>query len=78
MDQRLPNCSPLAIAEVAALLCPVTGKTPREINTALPFTARSMVREALLVLVRTGRASFDGEMGKRRYRLTPTQTEATS
>lgn len=60
--------SPETIAEVEGLLCPVTGKTPREINAHLPFTGRQSVYNALYLLVRDGRATFDGEMCSRRYR----------
>jgi hypothetical protein len=61
--------SPETIAEVASLLCPVNGKTPREINKALPLTGRQTVYNALYLLVREGRAMAEGEMCKRRYRL---------
>jgi hypothetical protein len=57
------------LAEVMALLCPVNGKTPREINLALPLTGRGTVYSALYLLVKSGRARAEGEMGRRRYRL---------
>ncbi|SHH96923.1 hypothetical protein [Bradyrhizobium erythrophlei] len=63
------NCPPGVLDEVVARLCPAAGKTLREIHRDLQFIAPSSVRSALLVLVRSGRASFEGEMGNRRYRL---------
>jgi hypothetical protein len=62
----VPPCLP----EVTAVLAPDAGATPREINARMPEATRSSVNEALLILVRSGRASFEGEMGRRRYRLT--------
>jgi hypothetical protein len=63
------NCPPGVLDEVVARHCPATGKTPREIHRDLQFTARSSVRNALRVLVQSGRASFEGDMGNRRYRF---------
>jgi hypothetical protein len=63
------KCPPAVLNEVAARLCPAIGKTPREIHRDIEFTTPSSVGSALLVLVRPGRASFEGEMGNRRYRL---------
>jgi len=57
------------IADVAALLSPINGQTPREIHSHLPLTGRQCVYNALYLLVRDGRATFEGEMCKRRYRL---------
>lgn len=61
----VPPCLPA----VAAVLAPDTGATPREIKARMPDATRSAVNEALLILVRSGRAVFEGEMGRRRYRL---------
>lgn len=57
------------IAEVTALLCPRTPKTPREIHRLMPLTGRQSVYSALYLLVRDGRALAEGEICKRRYRL---------
>lgn len=61
---HVPPCLPLVAAEIEN-----TGKTPREINARMPDATRCAVNEALLILVRSGRATFEGEMGNRRYRL---------
>jgi len=62
------HASPGTIADVAALLTSV-GQTPRQINATMPFIGRGSVCSALLLLVRAGRATFDGEICRRRYRL---------
>lgn len=61
--------APPCLPEVAAALAPDAGATPREINSRMPEATRSAVNEALLILVRSGRATYEGEMGQRRYRL---------
>ncbi len=61
--------SPPCLPAVAAALELCAGQTPREINAALPEIQRSAVNEALLILVRSGRATSEGESGQRRYRL---------
>lgn len=63
------RCALDTIGTVAAMLSPDQPKTPREIWREMPETAPSSVRAALLILVRDGRAAFEGEMGRRRYRL---------
>lgn len=62
-------CAVETLAIVAAMLSPAEPKTPREIWRQLPDTAPNAVRGALYVLVLSGRATFEGEMGSRRYRL---------
>jgi len=57
------------VQAVADLLSPVEGRTPREINAWLPEISRASVRNALYFLMEEGRVMFEGEMGKRRYRL---------
>jgi hypothetical protein len=63
------HASPETLADVIALLCPVNGKTPREIKQALPLTGSGAVYSALYLLVKAGRVMAEGEMCKRRYRL---------
>lgn len=62
--------APATIEAIAALLPSTIGMTPREL-AALASVALSgaSIRRILLLLVRAGRASFEGEMGQRRYRL---------
>lgn len=67
-------CAVETIAVVAGLLSPDQPKFPREIFRQLPHTSPSSVRGALLVLVQSGRAVFEGEMGRRRYRLAGERT----
>ncbi|MDP1866961.1 MAG: hypothetical protein Q8L13_11560 [Bradyrhizobium sp.] len=73
---RRLGCGPAYLDAVAASLDPDAGKTPRQISEAIPRTATSQVRAALSVLVQTGRAAFEGEMGRRRYRLAQTESPA--
>ncbi len=60
------------VREVASLLSPLEGKTPREINAWLPEISRASIRNALYLLMAEGRVMFEGEMCKRRYRLVTT------
>ena len=62
-------CALETVALVASMLSPAEPKAPRDIWRQLPETPPKSVQGALYVLVRTGRATFEGEMGSRRYRL---------
>lgn len=66
--KALPPVRPEYVDMVARMLPATDGRAPREINAALPDLTRNTVYTALLVLVRTGRATFHGDMNQRRYR----------
>ena len=58
---------PAILDTVAAALPRDAGLTPRQLNARLPDLTRRTVCDALLLLVRAGRARAQGEITKRRY-----------
>jgi hypothetical protein len=56
------------IGKVEAALPLHSGASPFQIYSSLKLGTPTTVRHAIRLLVREGRATFDGEEGRRRYR----------
>lgn len=63
-----PPVSKAFVDKVETALPRRAGKTPRQIFNAVDLGTPTTVRHAIRTLVNEGRATFDGEEGKRRYR----------
>jgi hypothetical protein len=65
------------VQKVEAALPRRAGATPRQIFDSIDLGTPTTVRHAILMLVNEGRATFDGEFGRRRYRRVVQRPDAS-
>jgi hypothetical protein len=53
------------------------GASPSQVYNSLEYGTPTTIRHAIRLLVRQGRATFDGEEGKRRYRRSVQRPDAS-
>lgn len=56
------------VQKVEAALRSRRGQSPAQVFNTIDLGTPTTVRHAILALVREGRATFDGESGRRKYR----------
>lgn len=72
-----PPVSKSFINKVETALPIHAGASPFQIYNALELGTPTTVRHAILFLVREGRATFEGQEGKRRYRRSVRSPDAS-